>query len=81
MNPSLVADDEIRRRVIDRVIDVGGEVLGIEVEHGAVRLRGRVGEAGQRALVSELILKVDGVESVVAALALLGEAGKGMTRR
>jgi osmotically-inducible protein OsmY len=74
MNAVVLSDEEIRRRVVDRVIDVGGEVLSVEVDHGAVQLRGRVGEPGEVALVQDLVCRVEGVESMVAQFTLLDEA-------
>lgn len=73
MNAVVLSDDEIRRRVVDRVIDVGGEVLYVEVDHGAVRLRGRVGEPGELALAQDLVRRIVGVESVVAKFTLLDD--------
>lgn len=73
MNAVVLSDEEIRRRVIDRVIDVGGEVLYVEVEHGAVRLRGRVGVPAEVTLAQDLVRRVDGVESVIAQFTLLDE--------
>lgn len=73
MNAISPSDDEIRRRVVDRVIDVGGEVLYVKVAHGAVRLRGRVGEPGEITLAGKLLRRIDGVDSVVAQFTLLDE--------
>jgi osmotically-inducible protein OsmY len=75
MNAVVLSDAEVRRRVVDRVIDVGGEVLYVEVHRGFVRLRGRVGEPGEAALAQALIRQVDGVRGVVAQFTLLGEIG------
>ena len=80
MNAISPTDDEIRRRVVDRVIDVGGEVLDVKVTRGAVRLRGRVGEPGEIALAGMLLRRVDGVDSVVAQFTLLDEVSKEPTR-
>ncbi|HEU5355580.1 MAG TPA: BON domain-containing protein [Actinocrinis sp.] len=74
MNAVVLSDEEIRRRVVDRVIDVGGEVLYVEVDHGAVQLRGRVGEPGEVALAQDVVRRVAGVESVEAMFTLLDEA-------
>jgi hypothetical protein len=65
-------DAEIRRRVIDRVIDVGGEVLDARVDHGAVWVRGRVGEPGQVTLAQRLMRQIDGVMSVDAVFVVCG---------
>ncbi|HZP51342.1 BON domain-containing protein [Actinocrinis sp.] len=80
MNAISPTDDEIRRRVVDRVIDVGGEVLDVKVTRGAVRLRGRVGEPGEIALAGMLLRRVDGVDSVVAQFTLLDEVSEEPTR-
>jgi osmotically-inducible protein OsmY len=80
MNAVVLSDEEIRRRVVDRVIDVGGEVLDVEVDHGEVRLRGRVGEPGEAALARHLVRRVDGVRSVVAQFSLLDEVTRESAR-
>ena len=59
-------DEEIRHHVIDRVIDVGGEVLGVAVEHGVVRLRGRIGMREDVKLVERLLHDIEGVAGVEA---------------
>lgn len=68
-------DAEIRRRVIDRVIDVGGEALRVAVDHGAVRLHGHVGERDDIPLIEHLLREVDGVTDVDAQFAVGGESG------
>ncbi len=72
----LPTDTEIRRRVVDRVIDAGGEVLGIAVDHGAVRLRGRVGLSGEIPLIERLVHQIDGVACVDARFTVAGERGR-----
>ncbi len=59
-------DEEIRRHVIDRVIDMGGEVFGATVDHGVVRLRGRVGMREDIPLVDHLLRQVNGVTGIEA---------------
>jgi osmotically-inducible protein OsmY len=66
-------DAEIRHHVIDRIIDAGGEVLGITVDRGAVRLRGRIGMRDDIALVERLLRAVDGVTDVDAQFTVGGE--------
>lgn len=69
----LPADPEVRRQVIDRVIDAGGEVLGAGVENGAVRLRGRVGGRDEAAVVERLVRAVDGVVALDASFSYIDE--------
>lgn len=69
-------DAELRRRVIDRVIDLGGEVIAVEVDHGEVWLLGRIGEPGQAALVARLLRRIDGVHSVSSVLTYLEERSR-----
>jgi CBS domain-containing protein len=56
-----VADARIRCRVIDRVIDLGGEVLAVSVDDGVVRLRIRIGTRGEIPLVERLLGRIPGV--------------------
>lgn len=65
-------DEEIRRHAIDRVIDIGGEVFGATVDHGVVRLHGRIGMREDIALIEHLLHEVDGVTGVEAWF-LIGE--------
>lgn len=53
-------DVEIRRRVVDRVIDAGGEVLAVAVDRGVVRLRICYGE-GDLPLIRHMLGAVPGV--------------------
>jgi CBS domain-containing protein len=55
------ADARIRCRVIDRVIDLGGEVLAVSVDDGVVRLRIRIGTRGEIPLVERLLGRIPGV--------------------
>lgn len=64
-------DTELRRRVIDRVIDIGGEVFALDVAHGEVRLLARIGDPQQAALVADLLLRIEGVRSVSSVLTYL----------
>lgn len=75
-----VDDTEIRRRVIDRVIDVGGEVLDVAIDDGAVWLHVRLGERHGVALLERLLYEVDGVTSVHAQFAVGGERDPGTAR-
>ena len=72
----LPADPEVRRQVIDRVIDAGGEVLGACVENGAVRLRGRVGGPDEAEVVERLVRAVDGVVALDASFSYGDEASR-----
>jgi len=58
---ALPSDAEIRRRVIDRVIDLGGEVYAATCEHGAVRVRGCVELRSEIAMTELAIRTLDGV--------------------
>jgi len=69
----LPADPEVRRQVIDRVIDVGGEVLGVHVENGGVRLCVRVGGRDEAAVVERLVREIDGVVALDASFSYLDE--------
>jgi CBS domain-containing protein len=62
----LPGDIELRRQVVDRVIDLGGEVLNVRVLRGEVTLCGRVGEAGEIPLIERALHRIDGVVSVSA---------------
>lgn len=75
-----VNDAEIRRRAVDRVIDVGGEVLGVTVHDGAVRLRGRVGAREDIPLLERLLREIDGATDVDAQFAVGGERSPEPTR-
>lgn len=69
----LLPDDaEIRRRVVDRVLDAGGEVSGARVEHGVVSLYGKVGSRRQIPLVEQMVREIDGVVSVNAVFTVCG---------
>lgn len=57
-------DEEIRRHVIDRVIDLGGEVFGVTVYHGVVRLHGRVGMREDVPVIERLLQEVEGVTGI-----------------
>ncbi|MBS2966929.1 CBS domain-containing protein [Actinocrinis puniceicyclus] len=62
----LPGDGELRRKIIDRVIDLGGEVFSVRVDDGAVSLCGRVGDVGEIALIERALRLIDGVVSVDA---------------
>jgi CBS domain-containing protein len=57
----LPGDDEVRRRIIDRVIDFGGEVYTASVSGGSVHVRGRVTRAGEVAVLEKLLRETPGV--------------------
>ena len=59
--PRAEAGKEIRRHVIDRVLDAGGEVTDIAVHDGTVRLRARVSTPGQDPVVEHLLRIVPGL--------------------
>jgi CBS-domain-containing membrane protein len=54
-------DSVVRRGVIDRVIDAGGEVLAVTVAKGVVRLHIRIGTASEIPLLEHLLSSVPGV--------------------
>ena len=61
----LLPDDrEIRHRVTDRVVDIGGEVFSVSVSHGSVIVRGRVGNRSEVAVVERLLRETPGVARV-----------------
>lgn len=62
----LPGDGELRREIIDRVIDLGGEVFCVRVDDGAVTLRGRVGDVGEIALIESALRRIEGVVGVDA---------------
>jgi CBS domain-containing protein len=59
--PQAVRDAAVRRRVIDRVIDVGGEVLAIAVHKGVVRLHIRIGTRSALSTIEHMLRDVPGV--------------------
>jgi predicted transcriptional regulator len=61
-------DAELRRRVIDRVIDAGGEALGASVTAGAVSLHATVYTRSQAALVEHMVRSLPGVKRLDAAI-------------
>ncbi len=65
----LPSDTEIRRRVIDRVIDLGGEVYTAACERGAVEVRARVGMRSEVAMAEQAIRALDGVARLDARFA------------
>lgn len=77
----LLPDDaEIRRRVVDRVLDAGGEVCGARVERGVVSLYGKVGSRRQIPLVEQLVRQIDGVVSVNAVFTVGGDGVREIVR-
>jgi hypothetical protein len=60
----LPGEEEIRRRVTDRVVDVGGEVYSVTVAHGSVVVRGRVGDRAELPVVERLLRETPGVSDV-----------------
>jgi hypothetical protein len=56
-----LTDHEIRRRIVDRVLDAGGEVSAAIVAAGSVWLRGRVGCRSEIALLERTLRNVPGV--------------------
>ena len=72
--PEDAQDVELRRHVVDRVIDAGGEVLAVAVDRGVVRLRIRFG--GDLSLIRQMLSIVPGVvelELTVDRRVALGE--------
>lgn len=61
-------DAELRWRVIDREIDVGGAVLGPSVTAGAISLHATVYTHSQAALVEHMVRSPQGVKRVDAAI-------------
>jgi CBS domain-containing protein len=62
---ALMPDDrEIRRRVTDRVIDVGGDVYAVCVAHGSLVVRGRIGNRSEIAVVERILRKIPGIDRV-----------------
>ena len=55
---------EIRRRITDRVIDMGGDVYSVCVAHGSVFVRGWIGNRSEIAVVERLLRKTQGVDRV-----------------
>lgn len=74
------SDAEIRRRVIDRVIDLGGEAYAVTVEHGVVRLRGRMGVRTAVGLAERAVRALDGVTRLDARLSYAVNDCRGTTR-
>lgn len=60
---------EVRRRVIDRVIDAGGEVSMITVSRGTVLVRGRVGCRSEIAMLEHELRGIPGVARLDLRLA------------
>jgi CBS domain-containing protein len=58
----LPGDAEVRRRVMDHVIDAGGEVYGIAVSDGNVWIRGRVGSRGEIPVLEQMLRETPGVK-------------------
>jgi CBS domain-containing protein len=65
----LPEDDEIRRRVIDRVIDAGGEVYAVTISEGSVWIRARVGCRSEIPVLEQMLRQTPGVVRFEADLA------------
>jgi hypothetical protein len=63
------ADHEVRRRVIDRVIDAGGEVSTVTMSRGTVVVRGRVGCRSEIAMLKHELRGIPGVARLELRLA------------
>jgi CBS domain-containing protein len=64
----LSGDDEIRRRVIDRAVDAGGEVYAITVSKGSVWIRGRVGCRSEIPILEQMLRQTPGVAGLQVEL-------------
>ena len=58
----LPTDAQLRRQVIDRVTESGGEVYAVTVSRGAVWVRGRVPSRDEIALLEQVLRETTGVE-------------------
>ncbi len=76
----LPSDAEIRREVVDRVLDAGGEVCDARVDHGVVWLYGRVGERHQGSLVEHMVRRLDGVVRVNAVFTVCDDDRRELVR-
>jgi CBS-domain-containing membrane protein len=74
--PRPVGDGGVRRRVIDRVIDAGGEVLGLQIDDGLVRLRVRVGSCSEIPVIEHLIGDVPGISRLELVVESVDEVGR-----
>jgi CBS domain-containing protein len=72
--PADAGDADLRRRVIDRVIDAGGEVLAIAVDRGVVRLHIRVGIRGEAPLIERMLGGLPGVARLELAIECIDDA-------
>lgn len=70
--PRFIGDADVRRRVIDRVIDAGGEVLDIGVSNGVVHLRVRAGGHDDIPLIERILRDVPGVERLDLTVGCVG---------
>jgi len=66
--PDLTADDRIRRRVIDRAIDLGAEIGSVSVERGTVRVRARVARRSEIPVLRHQLRQVRSVVRLEAEL-------------
>jgi CBS domain-containing protein len=57
-------DEELRRRITDRVIGIGGDVYSVSMAHGSVVVRGRVADRGEIPVVERLLRRTAGVTGV-----------------
>jgi CBS domain-containing protein len=64
----LPTDDRIRRRVIDRAIDLGAEIGSASVERGTVRVRARVARRSEIPVLRHQLRQVRGVIRLEADL-------------
>lgn len=68
-------DADMRRRVIDRVIDGGGEVFEIAVDRGVVRLRIRIGTRSEATLIEHMLGDLPGVVRLELAVECIDDGG------
>lgn len=72
--PGFLGDADVRRHVIDRVIDAGGEVLDVSVRDGVVHLRVQAGGHGDIPLIERMLRDVPGVERLELTVGCVGDA-------
>jgi osmotically-inducible protein OsmY len=61
-----VEDADVRRRVVDRVIDAGGEVQSVVVLDGCVWLQARIGVRSEIPLAERMVRSIPGVAQLQA---------------
>ncbi|MEY9886437.1 CBS domain-containing protein [Catenulispora sp. MAP5-51] len=57
-------DGRIRRRVVDRAVDIGAEIDSLSVESGVVRIRVRLADSADCAVLEHLLGRIAGVTRV-----------------